>query len=168
MALVDEDVADFVAEECRGDVGGGLWVEAVAEGFLCVERLRDRRECRVSAADAFAQHAREPLVGAGALAGHVDDIAAALPYLAGGARGKAQRLARVQSEDSMDTQTMTTTNTTATDARYPRMIDNGEGERLTFLGVRTDADGRQVLEVETRCSRAAVRRCTLTSSRKRA
>ena len=48
----------------------------------------------------------------------------------------------------MDTQTMTTTNTSATDARYPRMIDNGEGERLTFLGVRTDTDGREVLEVE--------------------
>ena len=35
----------------------------------------------------------------------------------------------------MDTQTMTTTGTTAT-GRYPRMIDNGEGELLTFLGVR--------------------------------
>ena len=43
---------------------------------------------------------------------------------------------------------MTTTSTTATHGRYPRMIDNGEGERLTFLGVRTDADARQVLEVE--------------------
>ena len=49
----------------------------------------------LSAADAFAQHAREPLVGARALAGHVDDIAAPLSYLAEDARGKAQHLARV-------------------------------------------------------------------------
>ena len=42
---------------------------------------------------------------------------------------------------------MTTTGTTTT-GRYPRMIDNGEGELLTFLGVHADADGRQVLEVE--------------------
>jgi quercetin dioxygenase-like cupin family protein len=48
----------------------------------------------------------------------------------------------------MDTQTMTATSTTATDGRYPRMIDNGHGELLTFLGVRTDADGRQALEAE--------------------
>ena len=48
----------------------------------------------------------------------------------------------------MDTQPMITTSTTATQGRYPRMIDNGEGELLTFLGVRTDADGREVLEVE--------------------
>jgi quercetin dioxygenase-like cupin family protein len=48
----------------------------------------------------------------------------------------------------MDTQTMTTTSTTATHGRYPRMIDNGDGELLTFLGVRTGADGRHVLEVE--------------------
>lgn len=47
----------------------------------------------------------------------------------------------------MDIQTMTTTGTTAI-VRYPRMIDNGEGEQLTFLGVRTDADGRQMLEVD--------------------
>jgi quercetin dioxygenase-like cupin family protein len=48
----------------------------------------------------------------------------------------------------MDTQTMSTTSTTATHGPYPRTIDNGHGERLTFLGVRIDADGRQVLEVE--------------------
>ena len=48
----------------------------------------------------------------------------------------------------MNTQTMTTTSTTATNGRYPRTIDNGDGELLTFLRVRTDADGRQVLEVE--------------------
>ena len=31
---------------------------------------------------------------------------------------------------------------------YPRTIENGAGERLTFLGLRTDPDGRQVLDVE--------------------
>ncbi|MFL5861877.1 MAG: cupin domain-containing protein [Solirubrobacteraceae bacterium] len=39
-------------------------------------------------------------------------------------------------------------NTPAATAPYPRTIDNGHGERLTFLGVRHDADGRQLLEVE--------------------
>jgi len=34
--------------------------------------------------------------------------------------------------------------------RYPHTIDNGDGERLTFLGVRTGPDGRQLLEVENR------------------
>jgi quercetin dioxygenase-like cupin family protein len=48
----------------------------------------------------------------------------------------------------MNPHTMTTTSTTATNGRYPRTIDNGDGELLTFLGLRTDADGRQVLEVE--------------------
>jgi len=48
----------------------------------------------------------------------------------------------------MTTQTMTTTNTTAASGRYPRTIDNGDGERLTFVGVRTNADGCQMLEVE--------------------
>jgi len=48
----------------------------------------------------------------------------------------------------MDTQTTATTSTTATHGPYPRTIDNGHGELLTFLGVRIDADGRQVLEVE--------------------
>ena len=32
----------------------------------------------------------------------------------------------------------------------PPTIDNGEGELLTFLGVRYDAGGREVLEVENR------------------
>ena len=32
----------------------------------------------------------------------------------------------------MNTQTMTTTSTTATSGRYPRTIDNGDGELLTF------------------------------------
>jgi quercetin dioxygenase-like cupin family protein len=40
------------------------------------------------------------------------------------------------------------TNTNAASAHYPHTIDNGDGERLTFLGVRNEADGRQVLEVE--------------------
>jgi quercetin dioxygenase-like cupin family protein len=44
----------------------------------------------------------------------------------------------------------TTRNTNATSGHYPRTIDNGEGELLTFLGVRRDADGRQLLEVENR------------------
>jgi quercetin dioxygenase-like cupin family protein len=44
----------------------------------------------------------------------------------------------------------TTRNTNATSGHYPRTIDNGEGELLTFLGVRRDADGRRLLEVENR------------------
>ena len=32
--------------------------------------------------------------------------------------------------------------------RYPHTIDNAAGELLTFLGVRTDSDGRELLEVE--------------------
>ena len=44
----------------------------------------------------------------------------------------------------------TTRHTNATSGHYPRTIDNGEGELLTFLGVRRDADGRQLLEVENR------------------
>src|SRR5438477_9399715 len=43
-----------------------------------------------------------------------------------------------------------TSKTNATSAHYPRAIDNGAGELLTFLGVRHDADGRQLLEVENR------------------
>jgi quercetin dioxygenase-like cupin family protein len=33
---------------------------------------------------------------------------------------------------------------------YPYTIENGAGERLTFLGVRTSGDGRQYLDVENR------------------
>ncbi len=33
-------------------------------------------------------------------------------------------------------------------SRYPRVIENGAGERLTFLGLRTGADGRRYLDVE--------------------
>jgi quercetin dioxygenase-like cupin family protein len=40
--------------------------------------------------------------------------------------------------------------TQAANGRYPRTIENGDGEVLTFLGVRRDADGREVLEVENR------------------
>jgi quercetin dioxygenase-like cupin family protein len=43
-----------------------------------------------------------------------------------------------------------TTDTNAPSGDYPRTIDSGEGERLTFLGVRHDADGRPFLEVENR------------------
>jgi quercetin dioxygenase-like cupin family protein len=38
--------------------------------------------------------------------------------------------------------------TRAANGRYPHTIDNGDGELLTFLGVRTDSDGRELLEVE--------------------
>jgi quercetin dioxygenase-like cupin family protein len=48
----------------------------------------------------------------------------------------------------MTTETMTTMSASATNGSYPRMIDNGAGELLTFLGVRTDAHGRQLLAVE--------------------
>lgn len=41
-----------------------------------------------------------------------------------------------------------TSNPNAASGHYPRTIDNGDGEILTFLGVRTDAAGRQMLEVE--------------------
>ncbi len=68
----------------------------------------------------------------------------------------------------MTTETMTTRSGSATNGRYPRTIENGDGEVLTFLGVRTDAHGRQVLEIEAQVQRAAVRRCMLTTSRKRA
>ena len=40
------------------------------------------------------------------------------------------------------------TNNSATSAHYPHTIENGDGELLTFLGVRDDADGRRVLEIE--------------------
>jgi len=46
------------------------------------------------------------------------------------------------------TSTETRTNRTVVSGDYPRTIENGAGELLTFLGVRTDPDGRQVLEVE--------------------
>ena len=46
--------------------------------------------------------------------------------------------------------TQAVTDTNATSGHYPRTIDNGEGELLTFLGVRSDAAGREVLEVENR------------------
>ena len=35
-------------------------------------------------------------------------------------------------------------------APYPRTVENGVGDRLTFLGVRTGEDGRERLEVENR------------------
>lgn len=38
---------------------------------------------------------------------------------------------------------------------YPRTIENGAGERLTFLGLRAGADGRQYLDVESRVAPAA-------------
>jgi quercetin dioxygenase-like cupin family protein len=44
----------------------------------------------------------------------------------------------------------TTINTDVAGGHYPRTIDNGDGELLTFVGVRDDADGRQLLEVENR------------------
>jgi quercetin dioxygenase-like cupin family protein len=44
----------------------------------------------------------------------------------------------------------TTLKTNAPSGHYPRTIDNGEGELLTFLGVRRDGEGRQLLEVENR------------------
>jgi quercetin dioxygenase-like cupin family protein len=40
------------------------------------------------------------------------------------------------------------THTSTANGRYPHTIDNGGGELLTFLGVRTDSDGRELLEVE--------------------
>jgi quercetin dioxygenase-like cupin family protein len=43
-----------------------------------------------------------------------------------------------------------TTDTHTPRGHYPRTIDNGAGELLTFLVVRHDADGRQRLEVENR------------------
>ena len=33
---------------------------------------------------------------------------------------------------------------------YPRTVENGVGDQLTFLGLRADGDGRRVLEVENR------------------
>src|SRR5437764_5706226 len=47
-------------------------------------------------------------------------------------------------DGALRTESATTTNASS----YPRAIDNGAGELLTFLGVRHDADGRQLLEVE--------------------
>lgn len=35
---------------------------------------------------------------------------------------------------------------------YPRTIDNGAGERLTFIGCRTDPDGREYLDVSSEVS----------------
>lgn len=49
-------------------------------------------------------------------------------------------------EGALLTESATNTNATS----YPRAIDNGAGELLTFLGVRDGADGRQLLEVENR------------------
>ena len=60
-------------------------------------------------------------------------------------------------------------NTNAISGHYPRTIDNGAGELLTFLGVRPNARRSSgYSRSKTRCSRAAVRRCTCTTSRKRA
>jgi quercetin dioxygenase-like cupin family protein len=44
--------------------------------------------------------------------------------------------------------TITSNTSRVSAARYPRTIENGNGEVLTFLGVRHDADGRQLLEIE--------------------
>lgn len=38
----------------------------------------------------------------------------------------------------------------ATAARHPRTVENGVGDRITFLGTREDHDGRQLLEMESR------------------
>jgi quercetin dioxygenase-like cupin family protein len=46
------------------------------------------------------------------------------------------------------TQSATSTNAVSGERHYPRTIDNGAGELLTFLGVHTSPDGREVLEVE--------------------
>jgi quercetin dioxygenase-like cupin family protein len=48
----------------------------------------------------------------------------------------------------MNAQAMTASRASATNARYPRTIDNGDGELVTFLGVRTDPAGRELLEIE--------------------
>ena len=32
--------------------------------------------------------------------------------------------------------------------RYPRTVENGVGDRLTFVGIRSDGAGRELLEVE--------------------
>jgi quercetin dioxygenase-like cupin family protein len=48
----------------------------------------------------------------------------------------------------MGTHALNVTDTTATNGHYPRTIDNGDGELLTFLGVRVDAGDRELLEVE--------------------
>jgi quercetin dioxygenase-like cupin family protein len=54
----------------------------------------------------------------------------------------------ITSDIDVASRTQTTSNANATSANYPRAIDNGDGEVLTFLGVRRDADGRQLLAVE--------------------
>jgi quercetin dioxygenase-like cupin family protein len=38
---------------------------------------------------------------------------------------------------------------------YPRTIDNGVGERFTFIGLRTDPDGREYLDVRSEVSPGA-------------
>jgi quercetin dioxygenase-like cupin family protein len=44
--------------------------------------------------------------------------------------------------------TEVSTPTSSAFGRHPHTIDNGAGELLTFLGVRTDSGGRELLEVE--------------------
>ena len=56
----------------------------------------------------------------------------------------------ITSDADVAARTQPTTNTDAPSGEYPRTIDSGEGESLTFLGVRHDADGRRFLEVENR------------------
>jgi quercetin dioxygenase-like cupin family protein len=35
-------------------------------------------------------------------------------------------------------------------ASHPHSVENGVGDRITFLGLRSDADGRELLELENR------------------
>ena len=48
---------------------------------------------------------------------------------------------------------------------YPRTIDNGAGELLTFSAPRSDERG-ELQEATNTCRRAAARRCTCTISRR--
>ena len=41
------------------------------------------------------------------------------------------------------------------ESEYPRTIENGAGERLTFLGVRTGDEGREYLDIESRVAPGA-------------
>ena len=61
----------------------------------------------------------------------------------------------------------TTRNTNATSGHYPRMIDNGEGELLTFLGVAPMPTAARCSSSKTKCGQAAPP-MTPTTSRKRA
>jgi hypothetical protein len=48
-------------------------------------------------------------------------------------------------------------------SEYPRTIDNGAGERLTFLAVRRDDRG-EYIDVRTACRPEPGPRCTCTTS----